>query len=89
MQQVENAYSDGLISEQERYEHVVNTWKDTTDQVTKALLEHLDEFNNIYMMANSGARGNTSQIRQLAGMRGLIAGPSGRIIEVPHTRKLP
>ena len=83
VQQVENAYSDGLISEQERYEYVVTTWKDTTDQVTNALLEHLDEFNNIYMMANSGARGNTSQIRQLAGMRGLIAGPSGRIIEVP------
>ena len=83
VQQVENAYADGLISDQERYEHVVNTWKDTTDAVTKALLEHLDEFNNIYMMANSGARGNTSQIRQLAGMRGLIAGPSGRIIEVP------
>ncbi len=83
VKQVENAFADGLISEQERYEHVVNTWKDTTDQVTKALLDHLDEFNNIYMMANSGARGNTSQIRQLAGMRGLIAGPSGRIIEVP------
>jgi DNA-directed RNA polymerase subunit beta' len=83
VQQVENAYSDGLISDQERYEHVVNTWKDTTDQVTKALLDHLDRFNNIYMMADSGARGNTSQIRQLAGMRGLIAGPSGRIIEVP------
>ena len=81
--QIEKAFSDGLISEHERYEHVVNTWKDTTNQVTDALLEHLDEFNNIYMMANSGARGNTSQIRQLAGMRGLIAGPSGRIIEVP------
>jgi DNA-directed RNA polymerase subunit beta' len=83
VKQVENAFSDGLISEQERYEHVVKTWKDTTDKVTKALLDNLDEFNNIYMMANSGARGNTSQIRQLAGMRGLIAGPSGRIIEVP------
>ncbi len=83
VQKVENAFADGLISEQERYEHVVSTWKDTTDLVTKALLDHLDEFNNIYMMANSGARGNTSQIRQLAGMRGLIAGPSGRIIEVP------
>ena len=83
VQQVENAYADGLISEQERYEHVVTTWKETTDQVTSALLEHLDEFNNIFMMANSGARGNTSQIRQLAGMRGLIAGPSGKIIEVP------
>jgi len=80
---IESAFSEGLISEEERYENVVNTWKETTDKVTKALIDNLDKFNNIYMMSDSGARGNTNQIRQLAGMRGLMANPSGRIIEVP------
>ena len=80
---VENAFAEGLISEDERYSHVVQTWKETTDKVTQALMDTLDAFNPVYMMANSGARGNKNQIRQLAGMRGLMADPSGKIIEVP------
>ena len=83
VQRIEDAYSDGLISEEERYDRVVMTWKETKDEVIKSLLENLDEFNSINMMSTSGARGNVSQIGQLAGMRGLMANPSGRIIEVP------
>jgi len=80
---IESNYREGMISENERYRSVVETWRTTTDQVTAALQKSLDEYNPIYMMANSGARGNMNQIRQLAGMRGLIADPSGRIVEVP------
>ncbi|MBN2879093.1 MAG: DNA-directed RNA polymerase subunit beta' [Clostridia bacterium] len=83
VQRIEDAYSDGLISEEERYDKVVMTWKETKDLVTESLLKNLDEFNSINMMSTSGARGNVSQIGQLAGMRGLMANPSGRIIEVP------
>ena len=72
-----------MISEEERYDKVVMTWKETKDKVIKSLLDNLDEFNSINMMSTSGARGNVSQIGQLAGMRGLMANPSGRIIEVP------
>ncbi len=83
VQRIEDAYSDGLISDEERYDRVVMTWKETKDKVIESLLKNLDEFNSINMMSTSGARGNVSQIGQLAGMRGLMANPSGRIIEVP------
>src|SRR6056297_2925416 len=81
--QIENHYRRGAITEDERYHKVVDIWNKAKDDVTDALLENLDESNNIYIMAISGARGNTSQISQLAGMRGLMADPSGRIIDVP------
>ncbi len=73
----------GFLSDDERYRLVIKTWNDTTEAVTAALQENLDKFNPINMMADSGARGSISQIRQLAGMRGLIANTSGRTIEVP------
>ena len=69
-----------MISEESRYNDVVEIWTNATDRVTKALKQSMDPFNPIYMMANSGARGNMNQIRQLAGMRGLMANPSGKII---------
>ncbi|MGB9791427.1 MAG: DNA-directed RNA polymerase subunit beta', partial [Thermacetogeniaceae bacterium] len=80
---VEQQYRRGLISEDERYAKVTGIWQKATDEVTEALLQHLDPLNPIYMMATSGARGNIQQIRQLAGMRGLMADPSGQIIDVP------
>ncbi|MDO7789171.1 DNA-directed RNA polymerase subunit beta' [Desulforamulus aquiferis] len=80
---IETQFRRGLITEDERYRKVIGTWNDATDRVTKALMETLDKFNNVYMMATSGARGNIQQIRQLAGMRGLMADPSGRIIDLP------
>ncbi|AEG16560.1 DNA-directed RNA polymerase subunit beta' [Desulfofundulus kuznetsovii DSM 6115] len=80
---VETQYRRGLITEEERYRKIITIWNEATDKVTKALLNILDKFNPVYMMANSGARGNIQQIRQLAGMRGLMADPSGRIIPVP------
>ncbi len=76
-------YNRGLLSNEERYQMVIRVWNDTTDEVTKALNENMDPFNPIYMMSDSGARGSISQIRQLAGMRGLIANTSGRTIEIP------
>ena len=80
---IEQHYKRGAINENERYQKVIDIWNQAKDDVTDALLDHLDEENNIYMMAISGARGNTSQISQLAGMRGLMADPSGKIIDVP------
>jgi DNA-directed RNA polymerase, beta'' subunit, predominant form len=76
-------YKDGFLSESERYNQVLKTWEKTTSEVTKALQDGLDQYNPIYMMADSGARGTMSQIRQLAGMRGLIANTSGKTIEIP------
>lgn len=76
-------YKRGLITEEERYKEVVNTWKETDDRLTTALLTGLDKYNNIYMMADSGARGSDKQIKQLAGMRGLMADTTGRTIELP------
>ncbi|MFI3172651.1 MAG: DNA-directed RNA polymerase subunit beta' [Eubacteriales bacterium] len=76
-------YKRGLITEEERYKEVVQTWKNTDDVLTKALLDGLDSYNNIFMMADSGARGSDKQIKQLAGMRGLMADTSGRTIELP------
>lgn len=80
---IEKMYRRGLISDEERYEQVIDTWKNTTDEVTKALMDNLDRLNPVYMMANSGARGSVNQIKQLCGMRGLMADTSGRIIEIP------
>ena len=76
-------YKRGLITEEERYKEVVETWKETDAVLTKALLDGLDRYNNIYMMADSGARGSDKQIKQLAGMRGLMADTTGRTIELP------
>jgi len=81
--QIENHYRRGAITEDERYQKVVDIWNQAKDDVTEALLDHLTDDNNIYVMATSGARGNISQISQLAGMRGLMADPSGRIIDLP------
>jgi DNA-directed RNA polymerase subunit beta' len=76
-------YKRGLITEEERYKEVVETWKTTDDILTKALLDGLDKYNNIFMMADSGARGSDKQIKQLAGMRGLMADTTGHTIELP------
>ena len=76
-------FKRGLITEEERYKEVVETWKNTDDALTKALLSGLDKYNNIFMMADSGARGSDKQIKQLAGMRGLMADTTGRTIELP------
>ncbi|MGN8887663.1 DNA-directed RNA polymerase subunit beta' [Blautia sp. HCP28S3_G10] len=76
-------YKRGLITEEERYKEVVETWKKTDDELTKALLTGLDKYNNIFMMADSGARGSDKQIKQLAGMRGLMADTTGHTIELP------
>src|SRR5207253_1491077 len=83
VQKVEQAYEHGLITESERHESIVNIWTEATDTVADAMQANLNELNPIYMMANSGARGSFKQIRQLAGMRGLMANPKGEIIERP------
>ena len=80
---VENLYKKGFITDDERYKKVVSIWKKATDDVTEKLMATLDEFNPILMMANSGARGSKDQIKQLAGMRGLMTDPNGKTIEVP------
>ena len=76
-------YKRGLITDEERYKEVIETWKETDDALTKALLGGLDKYNNIFMMADSGARGSDKQIKQLAGMRGLMADTTGHTIELP------
>jgi DNA-directed RNA polymerase subunit beta' len=80
---IDKQYRRGLITEDERYKKIIDLWSKATDDVTTALMDSLDRFNPVYMMATSGARGNIQQIRQLAGMRGLMADPSGRIIDLP------
>ena len=80
---IERQYKRGFITDDERYRLVVSEWEKTTKDVTNALQDCLDEYNPIYMMANSGARGSMNQIRQLAGMRGLMANTSGKTIEIP------
>ena len=80
---IEKQYKRGFITDDERYRVVVSEWEKTTKDVTDALQDALDEFNPIYMMANSGARGSMNQIRQLAGMRGLMANTAGKTIEIP------
>jgi DNA-directed RNA polymerase subunit beta' len=83
IEKIEKMYKRGFISDDERYERVIEKWTQTTEDVANALMDSLDKFNPIYMMADSGARGSKSQIKQLAGMRGLMASPSGKIIELP------
>ncbi len=80
---IERQYKRGLLTDKDRKKNAVKVWQDTTDKVTKALESNIDEFNPINMMARSGARGSINQIRQLAGMRGLMADPRGEIIEIP------
>ena len=80
---IERQYKRGFITDDERYRLVVAEWEKTTKEVTDALSDSLDEYNPIYMMANSGARGSMNQIRQLAGMRGLMANTAGKTIEIP------
>ena len=82
---VEDQYKKGIITERERYNKIVDIWTHATDKVSDLIFENLNTFNPIFMMANSGARGSKQQIRQLAGMRGLMAKPSGEIIETPIT----
>ncbi|MFU0826021.1 MAG: DNA-directed RNA polymerase subunit beta' [Lachnoclostridium sp.] len=83
VQEISKNYRRGLMTEDERYKAVIETWKVADDEITDALLKGLDKYNNIYMMADSGARGSDKQIKQLAGMRGLMADTSGRTIELP------
>ncbi|MFC2001249.1 DNA-directed RNA polymerase subunit beta' [Chloroflexota bacterium] len=78
-----NQYQRGLITEDERYDGVVGAWIETTDKITNTISDSLDRYGGIYMMSTSGAKGNLSQIRQMAGMRGLMTDPSGKIIEFP------
>jgi DNA-directed RNA polymerase subunit beta' len=80
---IENQYHRGLITEDERYNGVVEVWTETTDKITDAISDSLDHYGGVYMMAASGAKGNITQIRQMAGMRGLMTDPSGRIIDFP------
>ena len=81
--EIDNLFHAGMLSDSERRSYVIRVWEDATDKVTDALMSSLDPYNPIAMMADSGARGSKNQIRQLAGMRGLMADPSGQIIEVP------
>ncbi|HVW19398.1 MAG TPA: DNA-directed RNA polymerase subunit beta' [Solirubrobacteraceae bacterium] len=81
--EIQDQYDMGLITQEERHELVVDKWNAATDEVAEAMVEHFDHLNPIFMMASSGARGSMSQIRQLAGMRGLMANPKGEIIERP------
>ncbi len=83
VQQYEKDYKRGLMSNDERYERVIETWASTTDKVTDALMGHLSPLNNINIMAQSGARGSKNQIRQVAGMRGLMANATGKTVEIP------
>ncbi|ACA58778.1 DNA-directed RNA polymerase subunit beta' [Candidatus Desulforudis audaxviator] len=83
VEMIEDQYRRGLITFDEKYRQTIETWNRATELVTQELLNTLDRFNPVYMMATSGARGNIQQIRQLAGLRGLMADPSGRIIDLP------
>ena len=83
VEKYEKVFRRGLISDEERYEKVIDTWTKTTEKVTDELMNGLERMNNIYIMAHSGARGSKNQIRQLAGMRGLMANASGKTVEVP------
>jgi len=81
----QDAYLRGLISNEERYNKIIEKWSETTENVTDALMDHLSDMNNVNIMAKSGARGSRSQIRQLAGMRGLMANAVGKTVEIPIT----
>ena len=80
---IEREFRRGLITEEERYNQTVEVWRRTTDDVTQRMLEGLDKTGSVWMITHSSARGNVTQVHQLAGMRGLMADPSGRIIELP------
>lgn len=80
---IESQYNRGLITEDERYSSAIQVWSETTDKITETVAQSLDRYGGLYMMATSGAKGNISQIRQMAGMRGLMTDPSGRIIDFP------
>ena len=83
VEKITKLYRKGLITDDERYRKVIETWQGANDRITKALMDNLDKYNPIYMMATSGARGSINQIRQLAGMRGLMANTQGRTVEIP------
>ena len=85
VKKVEAYFNRGILTERERYNKVVELWNGATERVADAMMANMDEFNPIYMMSDSGARGNKQQMRQLAGMRGLMADPSGKIIDLPIT----
>jgi DNA-directed RNA polymerase subunit beta' len=80
---IDSQYNRGLITEDERYSRTIEVWTDTTDKITETISQSLDRYGGVYMMATSGAKGNISQIRQMAGMRGLMTDPAGRIIDFP------
>ncbi|MDD4688283.1 MAG: DNA-directed RNA polymerase subunit beta' [Eubacteriales bacterium] len=83
VEEITKTFRRGLMSDEERYNMIIETWSNASDDVTKALMKNLDKYNPIFMMADSGARGSINQIRQLAGMRGLMADTSGRTVEIP------
>jgi len=83
VEHVEDQYEQGLLSESKRYETVVEIWKNTSEKIQQLVFNNFDQFDPVYMMATSGARGSVSQITQMAGVRGLMAGPTGKIIEFP------
>ena len=83
VEKITKLYRKGLITDEERYRKTIETWQGANDRITKALMDNLDKYNPIYMMATSGARGSINQIRQLAGMRGLMANTQGRTVEIP------
>jgi DNA-directed RNA polymerase subunit beta' len=83
VEKIQKDFRRGLVSNEERYEQVISIWNRTKDEISRTLMGGLDRFNPIYMMIGSGARGNESQITQLAGMRGLMADPTGKVIELP------
>ncbi len=83
IEEIASHYRRGLMTEEDRYKAVIETWKEADDEITKELMDNLDRYNNIFMMADSGARGSDKQIKQLAGMRGLMADTSGKTIELP------
>ena len=83
VEEINQHYAEGLITEEEREQKVIDVWTNASNKVADAILEELDEFNPVNMMAKSGARGSIRQVSQLSGMRGLMADPSGRIIEYP------
>ena len=83
MADIDREFRRGFITEDERYTQTVEVWRETTDLVTEAMLKGLDENGSIMLITNSGARGSVTQVHQLAGMRGLMADPSGRIIDLP------
>lgn len=85
VKKVEGYFNRGILTERERYNKVIELWNEATDKVADAMMDNMDEFNPIFMMSDSGARGNKQQMRQLAGMRGLMADPSGKIIDLPIT----